>query len=203
MSQKLELRLLTQHSASLNTLAVSMLFVAEGHQFPLCLSCNTSPTILSGASSSKRRRCVSGVMSGFAAVVLSTIPNKHTFSTAALMPCTGCIATAAMSHRRFGAEWSHDDHPLAWLSPRSPPAAIPEAWYRASEPRRAFAARLLAQLLAAGSDALRPDVLPAICGALMRVEAAHVPNDSAQVDTLPFNNSVKHVLRSNPSTRLF
>ena len=79
-------------------------------------------------------------------------------------------------------EWSDDDHLLAWLAPRSPPTAMPEAWYRVSELRRAFAARLLAQLLSAGRDALCPGALPAICGALMRVEAAHVADDGAMVN---------------------
>ena len=72
-----------------------------------------------------------------------------------------------------------DDHPLAWLAPQTPPGAAPRAWYRVAEPRRAFVARLLAQLLAAGPDMLDAAVLPAVCGALMRVEAAPVPMDGA------------------------
>ncbi len=70
-------------------------------------------------------------------------------------------------------------HPLAWLAPRTPPGAAPGTWYRVAEPRRAFAARLLARLLAAGPDALDAAALPAVCGALMRVEAAPVPPDGA------------------------
>ena len=62
---------------------------------------------------------------------------------------------------------------ISWLAPQ-PPARAVAAWYQASTERRAFVARLLAQLLDAAPELMPPALLPAVCAALMRVEAAPV-----------------------------
>ena len=75
------------------------------------------------------------------------------------MLCSAASMTAAIDER------------ITWLAPGPPPSPV-AAWYQASQERRAFVARLLAQLLSVGTEALDPALLPAVCTALMVVESA-------------------------------